>query len=109
MSKRSMSKSEAKAEYMSRPDLGVSDDATRPLLSKKMQVVLTYAIGGAGSAYLWPHLEGVSKGLVLLFALLTGMAINNGTWMANARDLRREQRDQRRQAFREAKQWVVGS
>ena len=131
-----MSKSEAKAEYMSSPDLGVSDDATHSVLSKKMQVILTYVIGGIGSAYLWPHLEGVSKGLVILFALLAGMSINNGTvsgrysrtryrcseslkgcrecccrmeqWMANARDLRREQRDQRRQAFREAKQWMAG-
>jgi hypothetical protein len=144
MSKRSMSKSELKAEYMASasPDLGVSDDATRPaVLSKKMQIMVTYIIGGLGSAMMWPHLEGVSKGLVILFALLAGMSINNGTvsgltlsnsvpchrcsemlkgcpqcslflveqWMANARDLRREQRDQRREALRDAKKWMVGS
>lgn len=98
-------KSEAKALFMTPDaDLGVADDARG--LSVKMQIFLTYAIGGLGSAWLWPHLEGVSKCLVLLFALLAGISIHNGTWMANARDLRREQREQRREALNEAKAWI---
>ena len=49
-------KSEAKALFMTPDaDLGVADDARG--LSVKMQIFLTYAIGGLGSAWLWPHLE----------------------------------------------------
>ena len=76
--------------------------------SKRMQVLVTFAIGGIVSIGLWPYLETVSKGLIVLFALLAGLSINNGTWMQNARELRREQREQRRQVYREAQDYLFG-
>ena len=37
-------------------------------VSKRMQVLVTFAIGGIVSIGLWPYLETVSKGLIVLFA-----------------------------------------
>ena len=85
------------------------DPAADTAVSTKMQIFITYFIGGLGSWYFWPSMEPISKGLVCVFAVIAGLSIQNGTWMTNARDLRREQRDERRKAYRDAKAWMTGS
>lgn len=82
-----------------------SEDET---VSKAVQVVVTFGVGGTACYYMWPQLETVSRALVILFALLAAASINSGTWMQNSRNLRRQQRDERRQTYKEASEWLLG-
>eukprot|EP00322_Chrysochromulina_rotalis_P026245 CAMPEP_0115854704 /NCGR_PEP_ID=MMETSP0287-20121206/14163_1 /TAXON_ID=412157 /ORGANISM="Chrysochromulina rotalis, Strain UIO044" /LENGTH=167 /DNA_ID=CAMNT_0003308833 /DNA_START=18 /DNA_END=521 /DNA_ORIENTATION=+ len=54
-----------------------------------VQWVATYGIGGGTVWWLWEHLDGVSRGLSILFAIFAAMSIHNGTWMQDARQVRR--------------------
>jgi hypothetical protein len=84
----------------------MSEDALP--MSKAWQVAITFAFGGGVSYMLWPSLDNVSKGLIFVFAALAGVSIHNGTWTENARDLRRGQREDRRQVYREAVNYIGG-
>lgn len=86
----------------------MDDPSADEELSKPAQLLITFGIGGVGCYFLWPHLEGISKGLVVIFALLACSSIYSGTWMQNSRDLRRQQRDDRRKTYREASEYLFG-
>lgn len=85
------------------------DDDAPPEVSKTVQCIFTFSIIATAAYFMWPSLEPVSKGLVITFATLAGLAINSGTWLQNSRDLRRNQREQRREVFREANDYFMGS
>jgi|Transcript_65780 uncharacterized membrane protein YhhN len=57
---------------------------------------------------LWPRLDAVSRGLVGMFAVVSVISISNGTWTQNHRTLRRQARDDRREAYRQIHSWVRG-
>merc|ERR1712178_247121 len=82
--------------------------ATQEQGSKAMQAIVTFSFGGAVAFALWPRLDQTSKALIMVFAVLAGLSIQNGTWMSNARDLRRAQRDERRQLIGKASNYVFG-
>lgn len=73
---------------------------------KTVQLIITLALGGAISFLAWPYLDSVSKGLIVLFGGIACLSIQQGTWMQNHRDLRRQAREDRRQAYTEARKWV---
>ena len=75
---------------------------------KKWQIIFTYSIGGLVTAYFWKSLDTISRGVILLFAAVAASSIRNGTWMMNSRELRKQEREERREAFRQAKTWVTG-
>ena len=77
-------------------------------VSKMTQFLVTFGLGGAAAFMCWPHLDQTAKGIVMLFAVVAGMSIYQGTWMQNSRELRRAQRDQRRETYREAKEYMFG-
>ena len=76
--------------------------------SKLTQVLFTYVLGGMIALYLWPYLDTTCRGLLMLFALLAGVSIQNGTWMQNHRELRRAQRDERRELYSQAYKKLSG-
>ena len=76
--------------------------------TRSLQAVVTFSIGGLLAALLWPRLDGLSKGLTLLFGVIAAVSIHQGTWMQDTRKLRREARDNRRQVLGQAKNWVLG-
>ena len=76
--------------------------------NKAVQYVLTFGIGGIAGIWLWPRLDGVSRLIMLLFALIAGASIHNGTWLADVRVLRRESHENRKQAYSELKTLIGG-
>ena len=76
--------------------------------SRRTQAVVTFVLGGLGTAAVWPHLEPVARGLIVVFAVLAACSIHNGTWMQNHRELRQQDRERRKQAYREAKRFITG-
>ena len=77
-------------------------------LSKRAQTVLTFMVIGIGSLIAWPHLDTGSKVLIFLFSGVAGLSIHSGTWTQSSRELRKEQREERRQVYRKARSWVTG-
>ena len=73
-----------------------------------IQAVVTFTRGGIGAFVLWPHLDGLSRGLTCVFGVIAAVSIQQGTWMEDTRKLRREARDHRRQVLGQAKDWVLG-
>ena len=76
--------------------------------SKRMQMLVTFVVGGIGVTTVWPYLDGVSRGLVVVFSIMAVLSIKNGTWMESHRKIRRAQRETRRETLREAKRAVWG-
>ena len=68
----------------------------------------TVVFGVCVFVYLWPVLDMVSRGLVGMLACIAALSIYNGTWMMNHRDLKRQARDDRREAIQTARQWMGG-
>ena len=79
---------------------------TPPRVSSLVQYVVTFGIGGIGVYWLWPHLDGISRGMVGLFGILAAMSIQNGTWLEDSRGLRRQARDDRREAYGHVRQMM---
>lgn len=73
-----------------------------------MQTIITFSVGGLAALFLWPHLDSISRGLLVLASVFAAISIQNGTWLEDSRALRREARDQRSQAYRELKDWMKG-
>ena len=65
-------------------------------------------IASIGVTTVWPYLDGVSRGLVVVFSIMAVLSIKNGTWMESHRKIRRAQRETRRETLREAKRAVWG-
>ena len=87
----------------------MTEQPTEPeSLSKINQALITYGIGGTAAYFLWDTLQSISKGLFILFGIIAGLAIHSGTWMQSSRDLKRQQRDERRKAYREVKGYLTG-
>ena len=74
----------------------------------RMQMLVTFVVGGIGVTTVWPYLDGVSRGLVVVFSIMAVLSIKNGTWMESHRKIRRAQRETRRETLREAKRAVWG-
>jgi hypothetical protein len=68
--------------------------------TRKLQALVTFGLGGVVAVLLWPRLEAVSRWLIVLFAVLAGISIYNGTWLQDSRVLRREAAENRREAIR---------
>ena len=81
----------------------MANDETRAI-----QAVITFGLGSVACYFAWPHLDAGTKGIIFLFAMLAGISIHNGTWMADSRVMRRQARDQRREVYREAREWAFG-
>jgi hypothetical protein len=86
----------------------MSDGATEEV-SKHMQYIVTLGSLGLVLVFFWSKFEPVSRALIMLFGMVALLSIRNGTWMENSRDLRRKQRDDRRQVYGEVKRWVTGN
>ena len=76
--------------------------------SKSLQAIFTFGIGGLVVLYFWPRLEAISKGIIFIFGAMAALSIYNGTWLQDSRELQRESRNNRRQAYTEVKSWVTG-
>ena len=72
------------------------------------ETLVTVIIAVIALYFLWPQMDTVSKGLCGLFACIAGLSIHGGTWTQNHRDLRRQARDERRQAYQQVKKMVTG-
>ena len=72
------------------------------------QFVVTFVILGGLTAVLWPHLDATSKLMVGVFGVIAALSIMNGTWMADTRQLRRQSRDERSDAYAYAYNWFKG-
>ena len=75
---------------------------------KMAQFVVTFVILGGLTAVLWPHLDATSKLMVGVFGVIAALSIMNGTWMADTRQLRRQSRDERADAYAYAYNWFKG-
>ena len=80
----------------------------KPLISteQKWQLGSTFGVGAVFCYFMWSKMEAVSKGLIGLFAVIAAMSSQQGTWMLNHRDIRRQDRDARRQVYSDTKQWL---
>lgn len=76
--------------------------------SKILQGVVTFAVGGSIVFFAWPRLDILSKSVIALFGCLAAVSIHNGTWLADSRELRREARDHRQQAYKQVKTYMNG-
>lgn len=76
---------------------------------KFTQFVVTFTIGGIFSFLMWPHLNVESKGMVGLFGVIAALSIHNGTWTANTRDLRKQAKAERKEAYVHAYNWFKGN
>ena len=74
--------------------------------SAVVQAIVTFGLGGIFAYYYWERLEGVSRGMVILFGLIAALSISQGTWTTNARELRRAARHNRREAYGQVRQWA---
>lgn len=73
---------------------------------QKWQLGCTFTVGALFCYFMWPKMDTVSKGIVGMFAVVACLSIQQGTWMLNHRDMRRQDRDARREAYRAAKGWL---
>ena len=89
------------------PDSPVSHASEAPADDKRVQWVVTFGIGGVFAVYMWPKLDGISRCVLVISAVFAAMSINNGTWLTDSRQLRREARDNRRQAFGQLKRKFI--
>ena len=72
------------------------------------ETLFTGVVAAIALFFLWPKMDTVSKGLCFMFFCIAGLSIHGGTWTQNHRDLRRQARDERRQAYQHVKKMVTG-
>ena len=77
-------------------------------VSKTTQVVFTFGLVGVGCYFFWGTLDFIARGLVVVFCFISALSIHSGTWMQNSRELKRRQRDERREVYREGYQYMFG-
>ena len=76
--------------------------------TRVVQAVVTFTLGAIGAYFAWPYLDGTSRMLMGLFAVLAGLSIHSGTWMADSRSLRKNERESRQKAYGEIKSYITG-
>ena len=83
-------------------------DAEEDNTKKHVQALVTFSAMGIIAYMMWNRLDAGSRFLLVAFAGISAISIYNGTWMMNARDLRRQQRDERRQLLHQGKKALFG-
>ena len=100
---RSNTRAQRPARTMSRLQRGGETTSSKPV-----QFAFTFIGGGALTYMAWDHLDGISRGLIFMFAIIAAAAIQQGTWTVNHRELRHQHSRQRQDTYREAYEWLAG-
>ena len=73
-----------------------------------LETVVTFSVAAVALYSMWSQMDTVSKCLVALFIGIAALSIHSGTWTQNHRDLRRQARDERREAYGHVKKMIFG-